>query len=91
MAKPQPNINEEGLAGVVEGALREFFADEHKRKAYLRAIENSVPSDSFQVECLLRNAGVYERLEEHIRREIQEPSLKGPDMTWKLRRILGRA
>lgn len=79
MTKPKPNVGEDVLDDVVENALLKHFDEFDEDYGFVSRIMTS-----------LHEAGVFEALEEHVRREYEIPSLKGPGPAWKIRRILGR-
>jgi hypothetical protein len=63
MTNKTPNVDADALEGLVQDALYETFKDE---------------ATVYEILAPLNKAGVFDALEDYVRSEIENPSLKGP-------------
>lgn len=90
---PEPYVTAEALEDCVRQAIHTHLLQRTGMREVSEGLfgDHPVLGEETAVMDFLLSAEVFEVLEEHVRREIESPSLKGPDWNWKLRRFLGRA
>lgn len=83
-----PDVSASTLEAVVQAALEEYFLYSVPEEKFVRYEKDAY--DALEVQNFLFEAGAYEALEKHILKEIEKPTLKGPGLKWKLRRLFDK-